>query len=87
MLIKTLPGLARVGNPNKDKWIYALNVTPLDKMKISELIQRTTDETGCPFDFQELEQRGTHFYILFMFSLNLCVVSQNRKVVTNFSTT
>lgn len=48
-------GLARVGNPNKDKWLYALNVTPLDKMKISELLQKTTDETYCPFNFYELE--------------------------------
>ncbi|XP_050296016.1 CWF19-like protein 1 homolog isoform X2 [Anthonomus grandis grandis] len=50
-------GLARVGNPNKDKWIYALNVTPLDKMKIAELIQKTTDETPCPFDLRELEAK------------------------------
>ncbi|KAL1500780.1 hypothetical protein ABEB36_006225 [Hypothenemus hampei] len=50
-------GLARVGNASKDKWIYALNVTPLDKMKISEVVQRTTDEISCPFNFIELEQK------------------------------
>ncbi|KAL3285574.1 hypothetical protein HHI36_000104 [Cryptolaemus montrouzieri] len=48
-------GLARVDNPNKEKWIYALSLKPLDKMKISELIQKTTDETGCPFSFDDLQ--------------------------------
>ncbi|KAJ8925700.1 hypothetical protein NQ315_009547 [Exocentrus adspersus] len=50
-------GLARVGNPKKDKWIYALSLTPLDKMKVSELFQKTTDETPCPFSFIELESK------------------------------
>ncbi|KAJ8960251.1 hypothetical protein NQ318_003976 [Aromia moschata] len=50
-------GLARVGNPNKDKWIYALSLTPMDKMKLSDLLQKTTDETPCPFNFQELESK------------------------------
>ncbi|XP_018563019.1 CWF19-like protein 1 homolog isoform X2 [Anoplophora glabripennis] len=50
-------GLARVGNPNKDKWIYALSITPLDKMKMSDLFQKTTDETPCPFNFNELESK------------------------------
>nr|CAH7744738.1 unnamed protein product [Callosobruchus chinensis] len=48
-------GLARVGNVNKDKWIYALSLTPLDKMNFKELFQKTTDETPCPFYIQELE--------------------------------
>lgn len=51
-------GLARVANSNKDKWIYAMNLTPLDKMKISELVQKTTDETACPFSFYDLEKRS-----------------------------
>ncbi|RZC40507.1 CWF19-like protein 1, partial [Asbolus verrucosus] len=50
-------GLARVGNPNKEKWLYALNLTPLDKMKIAELLQKTTDETECPFDFTEIDHK------------------------------
>ncbi|CAH1125889.1 unnamed protein product [Ceutorhynchus assimilis] len=50
-------GLARVGNSNKQKWLYALNATPLDKMKISELLQKSTDETICPFNFDELESK------------------------------
>nr|CAI5863571.1 unnamed protein product [Callosobruchus analis] len=50
-------GLARVGNANKDKWIYALSLTPLDKMNFKELFQKTTDETPCPFYIQELESK------------------------------
>lgn len=48
-------GLARVGNANKDKWIYAVSLTPIDRMPIKELMQRTTDETQCPFNLNELE--------------------------------
>lgn len=51
-------GLARVANPKKQKWIYALSLTPLDKMKISDLLQKTTDEIACPFDFNELEAKS-----------------------------
>lgn len=50
--------LARVGNPKKEKWIYALSLTPLDKMKIGELLQKTTDEMTCPFDFPELDSKS-----------------------------
>ncbi|KAF2899890.1 hypothetical protein ILUMI_06297 [Ignelater luminosus] len=50
-------GLARVGNPHKDKWLYALSLTPLDKMEIKELCQKTTDEINCPFNLIELENK------------------------------
>ncbi|XP_028132527.1 CWF19-like protein 1 homolog [Diabrotica virgifera virgifera] len=50
-------GLARVGNSSKDKWIYALSITPLEKMKITELLQKTIDETPCPFNFHDLESK------------------------------
>lgn len=42
--------LATVGNEAKAKYIYALNVAPVDKMRLMDLIQKTTDETPCPFD-------------------------------------
>ena len=51
-------GLARVGNPNKDKWLYALSLSPLDKMRVGELLQKTTDETECPYNFDEINQKG-----------------------------
>lgn len=56
-LVTRFIGLARVDNAKKEKWIYALNVMPLEKMKVSELMQKTTDETGCPFDFDDLQSK------------------------------
>lgn len=50
-------GLARVGNPKKERWLYALNLTPLDSMKIQDLMQRTTDETDCPYNLSDLDGR------------------------------
>lgn len=42
--------LASVGNPAKNKFIYALSVTPVDKMRLTDLIQKTTNELPCPYD-------------------------------------
>lgn len=39
--------LSSVGG--KDKWIYALSLTPLTNISPSELSQHTTDETPCPY--------------------------------------
>lgn len=64
-------GLARVGNPSKEKWLFALSLTPIEKMAISELTQRTTDETQCPFFLQELEQKGE---ILSQLRLKICFI-------------
>ncbi|GAB0092798.1 CWF19-like protein 1 homolog [Sergentomyia squamirostris] len=41
--------LASVTNTQKLKWIYALNITPVDKMRLTDLIQRTVDEIECPY--------------------------------------
>lgn len=54
-------GLGRVDNKEGEKWLYALNLTPIDKMKLSELIQKTTDETPCPFTFDDLQSAGQFF--------------------------
>lgn len=51
-------GLGRVDNSDNEKWLYALNLTPLDKMKLSELMQKTTDETFCPFSFDDLQNES-----------------------------
>uniref|UniRef100_A0A182LU95 Cwf19-like C-terminal domain-containing protein n=1 Tax=Anopheles culicifacies TaxID=139723 RepID=A0A182LU95_9DIPT len=42
-------GLASFGNPEKKKHIYALNITPVEKMRVLELIQKTTDEIPSPY--------------------------------------
>ncbi|XP_043484147.1 CWF19-like protein 1 [Leptopilina heterotoma] len=41
--------LASVGNSKKEKWLYALNLTPVDRSRLSELIIKTTDETSSPY--------------------------------------
>lgn len=41
--------LASVGNSTKQKWLYALNIVPMEHMRASELYQGTTDETKTPF--------------------------------------
>lgn len=48
--------MASVGNAAKNKWIYALNVTPVDKMRLSDLIQKTTNEVPCPYDSMGLSR-------------------------------
>lgn len=46
--------LASVGNAAKKKWIYAFNVVPVDKMRVTDLIQKTTNEIPCPYDSMNL---------------------------------
>jgi Protein similar to CwfJ C-terminus 1. len=41
--------LASVGNSQKKKWLYALNLTPVDRARLSDLAMRTVDETLSPF--------------------------------------
>lgn len=46
--------LANVGNESKAKYIYALSIAPVDKMRLMDLIQKSTDETPCPYDSIDL---------------------------------
>ena len=41
--------LAPVVNGQKRKWLYALNLTPVDRSRLSELVMKTTDETDIPY--------------------------------------
>uniref|UniRef100_A0A6B2EKR2 Cwf19-like C-terminal domain-containing protein n=1 Tax=Phlebotomus kandelakii TaxID=1109342 RepID=A0A6B2EKR2_9DIPT len=41
--------LASVANSKKEKYIYALSITPVDKMRLTDLLQRTVDEVECPY--------------------------------------
>lgn len=56
-LATRLVALANVGNADKKKWIYALNVVPVDKMRVTDLIQKTTNEIPCPYDSMNLLSR------------------------------
>ncbi|XP_049876735.1 CWF19-like protein 1 [Pectinophora gossypiella] len=48
--------LAPVGNKAKEKWIYACSLQPITKMRMTDLLQSTTDETECPYDSNLLKQ-------------------------------
>lgn len=42
--------LASIKNEEKKKFMYALTLTPVDKMRLTELIEKTTHEIPCPYD-------------------------------------
>ncbi|XP_013396694.1 CWF19-like protein 1 isoform X2 [Lingula anatina] len=41
--------LAKVGNKEKKKWLYAMNIVPLNKMNSEELVKQPEDVTECPY--------------------------------------
>jgi hypothetical protein len=41
--------LAKVGNTEKRKWIYAFGMTPACKMEKEELCKQPADVTECPY--------------------------------------
>lgn len=48
--------LAKQNNTTKSKFLYALNVAPVSVMRLTDLVQRSTDEIECPYikiDFSE----------------------------------
>lgn len=51
--------LARVGNKEKHKWLYALNLTPVDRTRLTELAIKTTDETMSPYPASTLASHPT----------------------------
>ncbi|XP_055624320.1 CWF19-like protein 1 homolog [Toxorhynchites rutilus septentrionalis] len=50
--------LADFGNTEKKKHIYALNVMPVEKMRVIELIQKTIDETVSPYVDMNISESG-----------------------------
>ncbi|XP_064635450.1 CWF19-like protein 1 [Lineus longissimus] len=44
-------GLAKVGNTQKKKFLYAFNILPMSKMSTSELVKQPPDVSECPFTF------------------------------------
>ncbi|XP_030026506.2 CWF19-like protein 1 [Manduca sexta] len=48
--------LAPVNNKEKEKWIYACSLQPITKMRMTDLLQGTTDETPCPYNLDLLKQ-------------------------------
>lgn len=48
-------GLASVGNPEKQKWIYAFNIVPIESMDRSELVMQPANVTEMPFKESHLK--------------------------------
>lgn len=49
--------LAKQSNTTKSKFLYALNVAPLSTMRLTDLMQQSTDEVECPYiaiDFSDV---------------------------------
>ncbi len=65
--------LATVGNEAKAKYIYALNIAPVDKVRLMDLIQKTTDETPCPYDsinlMKDAVTKSEVFFDFFFFEI------------------
>lgn len=41
--------LAKVNNESKSKFLYALNIQPISTSRLTDLMQRSTDEIECPY--------------------------------------
>ncbi|XP_064113459.1 CWF19-like protein 1 [Macrobrachium nipponense] len=50
-------GLAKVGNPEKQKWLYAFNITPMVHCDPSELNKQPPDVTECPYSEGSVPQQ------------------------------
>lgn len=49
--------LAKQNNTTKSKFLYALNVAPLATMRLTDIMQKSTDEVECPYvsiDFSDI---------------------------------
>lgn len=49
-------GLAKVGNPDKKKYLYAFNITPMNKLSQGELVKQPEDVTECPYTWTKREE-------------------------------
>lgn len=54
--------LANVANENKQKSLFAMNLTPFEYMKESELYMTTTNTTECPYRWEHENSAKQYFY-------------------------
>lgn len=50
--------LAKVGNKEKKKWLYAFNITPLKNLERAELVAQPQGATDVPFTQSDIEIQG-----------------------------
>lgn len=74
--------LAPVLNDQKKKWLYALNLTPVDRTRLSDLIMKTTDETSSPYPKSMLSDEPTsHKQVHTQFFYDMDSKDKDRKSV------
>jgi len=80
--------LAEVGNAEKAKYIYALSLKPVDKSRLLDLVQKTTNEIPCPFIGLDLggainknDSVGNHqiFFTQHTYSMYIHIQSESRQ--------
>lgn len=49
-----------MGNTQKKKWLYALNLTPVDRTRLCDLALGTTDETQSPYPLSLLNSQHSN---------------------------
>eukprot|EP00049_Salpingoeca_infusionum_P024059 m.14636 g.14636 ORF g.14636 m.14636 type:complete len:554 (+) comp6381_c0_seq2:115-1776(+) len=50
-------GVGAVGNPHKDKWLYAFNLTPMASEASATLLEQPADTTRSPYSFTGRRQQ------------------------------
>lgn len=83
--------MAPVGNQEKAKYIYALSIAPVDKMRLMDLIQKTTDETPCPYNsldlMKDLTTKADVIFFIFVSSEKWPKCFVSRIIQRSFFTT
>ena len=65
-------GLAKVGNADKRKFLYAFNVVPMSTMDKVELVSQPPDVTDMPYKQSMLQEAGmVHIHMLLYLLLEL----------------
>lgn len=65
--------LAKQNNKTKSKFLYALNIQPLATMRLTDLMQKSTDEIECPYlsiNFNEIAGKNATDNVQFFWNMD-----------------
>ncbi|XP_071511088.1 CWF19-like protein 1 [Diadema antillarum] len=62
-------GLAKVGNAEKKKYLYAFNITPMNRLNQVELVKQPDEVTECPFSWTKRPRQEETENKQFFFSM------------------
>lgn len=65
-------GLANVGNPEKRKWLYAFNITPMTVCEPVELVKQPPDVTECPYSESNVAHPPKQVKCIVHFVMQIC---------------